>query len=111
MSKLCFGQTAANALLSNSESDGFTTEHGDAVDQAVDPGGGGVILVKVQLELHKEHGNTSGDRDGEEDGLVHSDITICRRVTLMSVLLQIDFYWIFIHLLLKGCGCLEAQLQ
>lgn len=67
VSKLCFGlsgQTAANALLSKSESDGFTTEHGDAVDQAVDPGGGGVILVKVQLELHKEHGNTSGDRDG-----------------------------------------------
>lgn len=41
----------------------LTTEHGGAVDQTVDPGGGGIILLKVQLELHEEHGNTSGYRD------------------------------------------------
>lgn len=49
---------------------GRTTEHGDAVDQTVDPGSGGIILFKVQLELHKEHGNTSGYRDRERLELV-----------------------------------------
>lgn len=42
---------------------GLTTKHGGAVYQAVDPGSGGVILLKVRLELHKEHGDTSAYRD------------------------------------------------
>lgn len=29
----------------------------------MDPGGGGIILLKVQLELHKEHGDTSEGTD------------------------------------------------
>lgn len=53
-------------LPSDTGSDGLTTEHGGGVDQTVDPGGGGVIFLKVQLELHKEHGNTSEYRDGGE---------------------------------------------
>lgn len=40
----------------------LTAEHRHAVDHAVDPGSGGVILLKVQLELHKENGKTSGQR-------------------------------------------------
>lgn len=34
----------------------LTAEHRHAVDHAVDPGGGGVIPLKVQLELHEENG-------------------------------------------------------
>lgn len=34
----------------------LTAEHRHAVDHAVDPGGGGVVPLKVQLELHEENG-------------------------------------------------------
>lgn len=59
-------------LPSDAGAGGLTTEHGGGVDQTVDPGCGGVILLKVQLELHKEHGHTSGYRDmGRRVDLVH----------------------------------------
>lgn len=41
----------------------LTTEHGGAVDHTVDPSSGGVISLKVHLELHEEHGNASVWRD------------------------------------------------
>lgn len=50
-------------LPSDTGTDGLTTEHGGGVDQTMDPGSGGIIPLKVQLELHKKHGNTSGYRD------------------------------------------------
>lgn len=48
----------------------LTEEHGHAVDHAVNPGGGEVILLEVLLELHEENGNTSEHRDKRGEGLV-----------------------------------------
>lgn len=40
-----------------------TTKHGGGISQTVDPGSGGIIRLEVQLELHKEYGNTSGNEE------------------------------------------------
>lgn len=39
----------------------LTTEHGGAVHQAVDPGSGRVVRLKMSLKLHKEDGDTPAD--------------------------------------------------
>lgn len=40
----------------------LTTKHRGGVNQTVDPSSCGIILLKVRLELHKEHGHTSGQK-------------------------------------------------
>lgn len=50
-------------LLIAGANDHLTTKHSGGVYQAVDPGSVGVILLKVHLELHKEHGDTSAYRE------------------------------------------------
>lgn len=52
-----------NDLASDAATDGLTTEESDRVNETVDPGGGGIIPLKVQLELNKEHGDTSEGTD------------------------------------------------
>lgn len=54
----------AQYVMSSSTDVSLTAEHCHAVDHAVDPGSGGVVLLKVQLELHEENGKTSGQRPG-----------------------------------------------
>lgn len=39
----------------------LTAEHGGAVHQAVDPGSGRVVGLKMSLKLHKEDGDTPAD--------------------------------------------------
>lgn len=39
----------------------LTAEHGGAVHQAVDPGSGRVVCLKMSLKLHKEDGDTPAD--------------------------------------------------
>lgn len=46
----------------------LTEDHGHAVDHTVNPGSGGVILLEVLLEVHKENGNTSEHRDKRGEG-------------------------------------------
>lgn len=71
--------------MANSERVAFlTTQHGGGVNHTVDPSRGGVILLKVHLELHKKYGDASGWREQNRRFIAvhfHGKLILCFSVT------------------------------